>query len=148
MIRRLAACALALLVCTTLAPAEEPFHRLPFADAAALARTEKKVVFIDFFTTWCGPCKRLDAVTWKDEGVQRWLREKTVALKLDAEREVVLARRYQVRSYPTLLILTPDGQTHHSIASDGNLSKAIDIGHKAGQAVRDRAGPGFFEGWS
>jgi hydroxymethylbilane synthase len=46
------------------------------------------------------------------------------------------------------MILTPDGQTHYSIASDGNLSKAIDIGHKAGQAVRDRAGPGFFEGWS
>jgi hydroxymethylbilane synthase len=46
------------------------------------------------------------------------------------------------------MILTPDGQTHHSIVSDGNLSKAIDIGHKAGQAVRDRAGPDFFEGWS
>jgi len=46
------------------------------------------------------------------------------------------------------MILTPDGRTHHSIACDGNRSDAIDIGRKAGHAVRDRAGPGFFEGWS
>ena len=46
------------------------------------------------------------------------------------------------------MILTPDGQTHHSIVSDGHRSDAVEIGHKAGQAVRDDAGPGFFEGWS
>ena len=46
------------------------------------------------------------------------------------------------------MILTPDGRTHHSIAADGNRSEPADIGRWAGQAVRDRAGPGFFEGWS
>lgn len=46
------------------------------------------------------------------------------------------------------MILTPDGRIHHSIAGDGNRSKAVDIGHRAGQAVRERAGPAFFEGWS
>ncbi|MGV3552980.1 hydroxymethylbilane synthase [Rhizobium sp.] len=46
------------------------------------------------------------------------------------------------------MILTPDGQTHHSIAGDGYRSNAVDIGHRAGEAVRDAAGPGFFEGWS
>lgn len=46
------------------------------------------------------------------------------------------------------MILTPDGRTHHSIAADGNRSEPADIGRRAGQAVRDRAGPGFFEGWS
>ena len=46
------------------------------------------------------------------------------------------------------MILTPDGQTHHAIALEGNRSDAADIGRKAGQALRDRAGPGFFEGWS
>jgi hydroxymethylbilane synthase len=45
------------------------------------------------------------------------------------------------------MILTPDGQTHHSIANDGNVGQAVDLGCKAGQAVRDQAGPGFFEGW-
>ena len=46
------------------------------------------------------------------------------------------------------MILTPDGRTHHSIAGDGNAAEAVEIGHRAGHAVRDRAGTGFFEGWS
>ena len=46
------------------------------------------------------------------------------------------------------MILTPDGRTHHSIAADGNRSEPADIGRRAGQAVGERAGPGFFEGWS
>lgn len=45
------------------------------------------------------------------------------------------------------MILTPDGQTHHSIAGDGYKSSAVDIGRRAGHAVRDRAGTAFFEGW-
>ena len=45
------------------------------------------------------------------------------------------------------MILTPDGQTHHAVADDGHRAAAVDIGRRAGQAVRDRAGPGFFDGW-
>jgi hydroxymethylbilane synthase len=45
-------------------------------------------------------------------------------------------------------ILTPDGQTHHSITCDGSRREAVEIGHKAGQALRDRAGSGFFENWT
>jgi hydroxymethylbilane synthase len=46
------------------------------------------------------------------------------------------------------MILSPDGQAHHSIEGDGSVADAIAIGAKAGLAVRERAGPGFFEGWS
>lgn len=46
------------------------------------------------------------------------------------------------------MILTPDGQTYHSIASDGKRSDAVNIGHRAGGVLRDKAGTGFFEGWS
>jgi hydroxymethylbilane synthase len=46
------------------------------------------------------------------------------------------------------MILTPDGQTHYSIASDGNRSEAVEVGHKAGHVLRDRAGAGFFDGWA
>ena len=40
-----------------------PFEDLPFAAALKQAQAENKIVFIDFFTTWCGPCKKLDATT-------------------------------------------------------------------------------------
>jgi hydroxymethylbilane synthase len=46
------------------------------------------------------------------------------------------------------MILTPDGQTHHSIADDGYSVDAVEIGRRAGHAVRDKAGANFFEGWT
>ena len=46
------------------------------------------------------------------------------------------------------MILTPDGQTHHAIADDGSVDQARDIGHRAGKVLLERAGTGFFDGWS
>jgi thiol-disulfide isomerase/thioredoxin len=89
--------------------AEAPFQELTFDAALAVAKRDSKVVMVDFFTTWCLPCKKLDKTTWKDADVQKWIGEKTVALKVDAEKEVDLAKRYSVGSYPTILFLKPDG---------------------------------------
>lgn len=35
------------------------FKNIPFEDALALAKTNDKLIFIDFHTEWCGPCKKL-----------------------------------------------------------------------------------------
>lgn len=80
---------------------------------ASLARAQKenKNVFIDFYAVWCGPCKRLDEVTYKDDKVARFLNN-TVALKIDAEKGngVELAKQFKVFAYPTLVVLGPDGK--------------------------------------
>lgn len=46
------------------------------------------------------------------------------------------------------LILTPDGQTSHSVEISGKCADAASLGRKAGEEVRARAGTSFFEGWS
>jgi hydroxymethylbilane synthase len=46
------------------------------------------------------------------------------------------------------MILTPDGARHHSITADGPLSQSHAIGQRAGQAVREQAGPSFFDFWN
>ncbi|MDX1932157.1 MAG: thioredoxin domain-containing protein [Capsulimonadales bacterium] len=89
---------------------EEPFAPGDVRSACVRAARTKKVVLIDFYTTWCGPCKKLDAETWKDPAVRRWLVAKTVSRKIDAEKEVDLARRYRIDAYPTILLLRPDGR--------------------------------------
>lgn len=90
-------------------PTDGPFHELPFDEALSWAEKAERPVIVDFFTTWCGPCKVLDRTTWKDPDVVRWLTEHTIALKLDAERETELAERYGIRAYPTVLVLDADG---------------------------------------
>ena len=95
---------------TTSVRAEEPFRNLSFDEACKAANKEKKVVMIDFYTTWCGPCKLLDRTTWKDTKVQAWLKDKTVSIKVDAEKQRKLSKRYQIKAYPTILFLKPDGK--------------------------------------
>ena len=80
-------------------------------DRARQAASEggKRFVLVDFYTVWCGPCKKLDETTWKDQGVRDWLSKEAVCLKVDAEKDEALAAKYRVNVYPTVLLLRPDG---------------------------------------
>lgn len=98
-----------LMVLAGSAPTGDVFVDVEFDEAMKRASEAKKVVFVDFFTTWCAPCKKLDAVTWADEAVQAWLTEATVPLKIDAEKQRDLAQRYDVGAFPTLIFLQADG---------------------------------------
>jgi thiol-disulfide isomerase/thioredoxin len=87
----------------------EPFADLSFDAAVGQAGQTGKLVLVDFYTTWCGPCKMLDKNTWTDAEVIKLLAQKTVALRLDAEVETNLALRFKINAYPTVLLLKPDG---------------------------------------
>src|SRR5580693_5216657 len=71
-----------------------PFSDLTFEAARKEASRSERIVLVDFYTTWCGPCKMLDKNTWTDAKVIQLLEQKTVALRLDAEKETDLAKRY------------------------------------------------------
>jgi thiol-disulfide isomerase/thioredoxin len=86
-----------------------PFSELSFEAASEQAAKSGKLVLVDFYTTWCGPCKMLDTNTWTDATVIQLLAQKTVALRVDAEKEVALAKRYNIQAYPSVLLIKPDG---------------------------------------
>jgi thiol-disulfide isomerase/thioredoxin len=106
------------LLCVVFSPAASmhavdaavPFREVTFEAACEAAAKEGKLVFIDFYTTWCEPCKRLDAVTWTDAAVGKLVGERSIPLKIDAEKEGrELAKRYKIGAFPTLLLLKSDG---------------------------------------
>ncbi len=82
----------------------------PIEQACAEAdRDGRRVVVVDFFTTWCGPCRQLDQVTWPDPAVSAWLKAEAVFLKVDGEKDEALTKAFRVSAFPTILLLRPDG---------------------------------------
>ena len=89
------------------------FHGGSFEDALVQAEQEGKHVFVDVYTTWCGPCKIMDAVVFPQDEVGAYYNARFVNVKLDAEDESMdgpaISERYDVGAYPTYLYLNPDG---------------------------------------
>ncbi len=66
---------------------------MSFEDAVALNDKAPKKIFIDVYTAWCGWCKKMDASTFKDTAVVKYIADNYYAVKLDAEtRDTILFR--------------------------------------------------------
>lgn len=83
--------------------------RNSLAAAQAEAKQSHKLLMVDFYTSWCGYCKKLDAETYTDANVIK-LSGQVVTVKVDAEKEGrQLAQKYGVSGFPTILFLNETG---------------------------------------
>lgn len=89
-----------------------------FASVLEKAKKENKHVFIDGYTTWCGPCKMMTKNTFTNDSVADFYNAKFVNFKLDMEKGEgpEFAKKYEVNCYPNLLILNADGKVIHRSA--------------------------------
>ena len=103
------------------------FRDLTFNEALAQAKAEKKMVFMDCYTSWCGPCKNMTNNVFPQKAAGDYFNPRFVCVKYDMEKGEgpELAKRFGVRAYPTFLILRPDGTVQHKIVGGGDLDKFI-----------------------
>lgn len=87
------------------------------------AKSENKLVFIDFYTSWCGPCKVMDKEIFPQEKAGDFYNAKFINCRVQCDDKgigVKLGEKYKVVAYPTLMFLNGDGELVHSQA--GSLS--------------------------
>lgn len=89
------------------------FKSMTLEKAKQVAKETDKLVFIDAYTTWCGPCKRMAATSFMEEEVGEIFNDRFVNIKIEMEKDAdgpEVARLYKVRAYPTLLVINSDGK--------------------------------------
>ncbi len=88
------------------------FEKGTFAEILAKAKAQKKLVFMDVYASWCGPCKRMAAEVFTQKKVGDYFNATFVNAKFDAEvgEGRTIAARYGVNAYPTFLLLNGDGK--------------------------------------
>jgi thiol-disulfide isomerase/thioredoxin len=88
------------------------FFHGSWSQVMAEAKRQNKPIFVDVYTTWCGPCKLMSAKAFPDARVGAKMNAGFINYKIDAERGEgeTLARRYGVQAFPTSLFIGSDGR--------------------------------------
>jgi len=86
-----------------------------FDMAKSCAKKESKIIMIDFSTTWCGWCTKLDKVTFADKNVRSFVNQHCIALKIDGDRDKILQKKYGVRGYPNIVFTDAAGKKLHQV---------------------------------
>lgn len=96
---------------------------LPFDSGLAKAKVENKAIVADFYTTWCGWCKRMDATTFRDSGVVAFFNKNFIGVRVNGDNagnfltyegekmtERQLTQTLGVRGYPTYWFFDSEGK--------------------------------------
>lgn len=112
---------------------EIKFETGNWAEIKAKAKKENKLIFMDAFTTWCGPCKLMSNNTFTNKEVADYYNANFINAKVDMEKGegLSIAKEYKVTCYPNLVYINGDGKLIHRAAGYLEPQAFIDLGKTA-----------------
>ncbi|OAV43459.1 thioredoxin domain-containing protein [Lewinella sp. 4G2] len=110
----------------------EFFHG-EWSEALAKAKAEDKLIFVDAYAEWCGPCKRMAANVFPLEDVGSFFNENFINVKMDMEKaeSKEFRRNHSVRAYPTLLFINAKNEVVHKSVGGKQAQSLIEEGGNA-----------------
>lgn len=105
------------------------------------AKAEDKIVFVDAYTDWCGPCKKMSKQVFTSKKVGNFYNDNFISVKVDMEKGngPQLGKNYGVHVYPTLLFVDGFGSLVHRVAGYQNVEQLIAEGKQASDPLNSLA---------
>lgn len=106
------------------------FYNGTFNEAMALAKKENKLIFLDIYASWCGPCKRLKSKTFSNKEVGDYYNKYFINVALDGEKGegIEISKKYGVTAYPTLLFIDGNGKIISNNTGFHNPTEFLTLG--------------------
>lgn len=109
------------------------FEHTSFADILTKAKKENKMIFMDAYTTWCGPCKWMAKNVFPNDTAADFYNKNFINAKIDMEKGegIDLAKKYNVSCYPTLLFIDSNGELVHRQSGGIPVKEFVQLGTDA-----------------
>lgn len=106
-----------------------PFAYTSIEEAEKHAKVVDKPLFVNFFATWCSPCKWMEEATFKDVEVQKILKERyvTVNINIDEAEGLRLKAKYEIKFLPTMIIINHDSRVTARIEESVGPGRLLDL---------------------
>lgn len=109
------------------------FEKPKWEKVLAKANKKDKMIFVDAYTSWCGPCKWMEREVFPNKKVGKFYNTHYVNVKIDMEEGdgIMLADLYNITSYPSLLFFSPEGELVHKVIGAHNIEEFLGLGELA-----------------
>lgn len=106
------------------------FFHGTWEEALAKAKAEGKIIFVDAYAEWCGPCKRMAKDVFTQEKVGEFHNAKFVNMKIDMEKGIGLTfrQKYPVSAFPTLFYIDATGAVVHKVKGAQQVEGLLQLG--------------------
>lgn len=103
------------------------FQNGTWSEMISKAKEQNKLIFVDFYTSWCAPCKVVAQTVFPDPKLGRLYNERFINYKIDAEKGegVDIAKKYEVNNYPTFLYINGEGEVVSRIIGGKTIKEFI-----------------------
>ena len=99
-------------------------------EALEKSKVEERPIFVDCYTTWCGPCKRMAKQVFTQPAVGEFYNDNYINVKIDMESKMgrKFGSKYPVQAYPTLYFIDAAGEVLHKIKGGQQAEGLLQMG--------------------
>ena len=109
------------------------FFEGTWEEALEAAKVQEKIIFVDAYAVWCGPCKRMSKDVFPNKMVGDFYNRNFISVKMDMERGegLTFRKKYPVSAFPTLFYIDHNGKVVQKVKGARGVEGFIQLGQKA-----------------